>query len=187
MKKIFFVFTAIFITLSSSTVSFAEMLLFWDKDCSYCKELNEFLSENNYSEKFQIQSYEVRENKLNEAYYLQKAKELNYTDLLFPFLVHDKEYFDGKDEIVAHLTELDSQVELSKTTQEQESYLSKDESRLLTSMIKDEAKEVKVENTTEPKSVPNAAYDRNTLIYIGIFSAIVLSLGTFFFWKRRNQ
>lgn len=186
MKKFFSTFSALLIILSFSTTSFAEILLFWDKDCSHCQDLNGFLKENNYSEKFQIQSYEIRENKLNEAYYLQKAKELNYTDLLFPFLVHDNNYFDGKDEIISHLTELDSQIELTKSNQQEESYLSKDEGRLLTSMIKEESNEVKVQGSQKTKAIPNSTYDKTNLLYAGIL-ILVFGIGSFFFWRNRKQ
>lgn len=162
--------------LSFSTNVFAEMVLFWDKDCSHCQVLNEYLDQKNFVEKFQIQTYEITENKPNEAYYLQKSKEVGYGDLLLPLLIHDENYFDGREQITEYLNTLDSKLQSTQSEQQELTYLSEQEGDLLTSIIEDEKKSqarisANEDNAKQNTSKPNTNYILIFLIPIVAFAA----------------
>lgn len=139
MKRFFLLNLAVILILFSTQTVFAEMFLFYDEDCVHCDELDTYLLQNNYYEKFQIQTFEVRNNPANEAFYIQKATELGYKDLLLPWLVHDKTAYDGKTDIANYLDNLNVQVAETETEDLNADYLTEGDQSLLSKIVSEQS------------------------------------------------
>ncbi len=104
-------------------VAQAEMLLFVGEGCDYCANLKNYLEENDLYDEFQIEEYEIYNDEVNKAFYLQKSQEVGYTSGGIPLLIDGTIYVEGNNPIQEYLKSLkglSAQKELSKTTLSEE-------------------------------------------------------------------
>lgn len=111
-----------------SIPAYAEMLLFVGEDCSKCQALQLELTGKNLYEAKDIKVYEVYHNQENANLYLQKSKELNYTNGGVPLLVDGDVFVEGRTPILAYL---EAQTMPEKTT------LTKEDSKNLNAILAD--------------------------------------------------
>jgi len=75
----------------------AEIVLFYGEECPHCKDVEEFLTQNNISEKVNYSNLEVWHNKNNAQFLFEKAEACGYSkdNLGVPFLYARGECFSG--------------------------------------------------------------------------------------------
>ena len=90
----------------------SELILFYGDTCPHCKDVDEFISQNQIDQKLKINKLEVYSNKNNSSLMAQMVKdncpdELNPQGLPVPFLINTdiKTCFIGTPDITNHLTE----------------------------------------------------------------------------------
>ncbi|MFA6918133.1 MAG: hypothetical protein WC285_04885 [Candidatus Gracilibacteria bacterium] len=96
-----------------SSAAQAEIMIFVGEGCPHCTNVEQYVDENNIMSKLPIKYYEVWYNAENQELYLQKAKEVGYTQTGVPLLIDGNHFESGDGPIITYLGNL-----LNNQTQE---------------------------------------------------------------------
>lgn len=96
------------LSLLSAETTFAEMELFVSDSCSHCETLQQEITASELDRKFEIQIYEIYNDKENRDYYVYKTQQLGYQNAQVPLLIDGGIYKEGKSAILEYLKNKES-------------------------------------------------------------------------------
>ena len=99
-------------SITTMTTPDSDLVLFYGDTCPHCKDVEEFISQNNIDQKLKINRFEVYNSKSNSNLMVQMVKDncpdkSNPQGLPVPFLINtsEKTCLIGTPDITSHLTE----------------------------------------------------------------------------------
>jgi|GEM_PF-1140134 len=104
MKKLYLIVaTGLFLLITNSV--FAQEILFVGDGCPHCTNVEEYFSENNIQEKFDIKILEVFKHPENQIVYEQETRKAGYNGGGVPILIVNGEYIIGDYPIINYYEE----------------------------------------------------------------------------------